>query len=93
MVVNFVLSSHRVSGEYGYKRERMFKELSSMEGVKPYPIHKEPIKHGVLVRDVSYLPMLKNCLRVSVGLPEENDAFLEALYKVLKRIFSKFYAV
>jgi len=82
------------------ERERVFKELSSMEGVKPYPsdanfilfrtsydasyIHKELIKHGVLIRDVSYLPMLKNCLRVSVGLPEENDAFLEALYKVLK---------
>lgn len=34
---------------------------------------------GVLVRNVSDHGGLKNCLRVSVGRPEENDAFLGAL--------------
>jgi len=34
---------------------------------------------GVLVRDVSTYPLLDRCLRVSIGLPEENDRFLKAL--------------
>ena len=34
---------------------------------------------GVLVRDVSSYPLLDRCLRVSIGLPEENDRFLKAL--------------
>ena len=37
------------------------------------------LAHGVLVRDFSRLPRLAGCLRVTVGTPEENDAFLEAL--------------
>ncbi|WP_448584651.1 histidinol-phosphate transaminase [Thermocrinis sp.] len=84
------------------ERERIMKELSKLEGVKTYPsdanfflfstaypadlVHKELVKEEVLVRDVSYLPGLKGCLRVSLGFPEENDAFLEALQKVLKRL-------
>ena len=35
--------------------------------------------HGVLVRDFSRAPHLENCLRVTVGTPEENNAFLSAL--------------
>ena len=34
---------------------------------------------GVLVRDCSGWPRLANCLRVTVGTPEENDRFLAAL--------------
>jgi histidinol-phosphate aminotransferase len=34
---------------------------------------------GVLVRDVSAYPRLAGCLRVSIGSPEQNDVFLEAL--------------
>lgn len=34
---------------------------------------------GVLVRDFSNAPMLRNCLRVSIGNSDENDAFLAAL--------------
>ena len=37
------------------------------------------LKAGILVRDVSNHGSLKNCLRVSVGRPEENEAFLAAL--------------
>ncbi len=39
---------------------------------------------GVLVRDVSGYPMLERCLRVNAGLPEENDAFLAGLARVLE---------
>jgi histidinol-phosphate aminotransferase len=38
---------------------------------------------GILVRDVSHLPGLERCLRLSVGSPEEDDAVLRALMAVL----------
>jgi histidinol-phosphate aminotransferase len=34
---------------------------------------------GILVRDVSAYPRLGNCLRISVGSPEQNDRMLAAL--------------
>lgn len=37
----------------------------------------------ILVRDFSRRPRLEGCLRVTVGRPEENDAFLTALKEVL----------
>jgi len=37
------------------------------------------INAGVIVRDVSHYLGLANCLRVSIGTPQENDAFLAAL--------------
>jgi histidinol-phosphate aminotransferase len=37
------------------------------------------LDRGVIVRDVSHYLGLANCLRVSVGTPEENDRFLAAL--------------
>jgi histidinol-phosphate aminotransferase len=37
------------------------------------------VDRGVLVRDCSSWPRLANCLRVTVGTPEENNRFLAAL--------------
>lgn len=37
------------------------------------------LARGVLVRDFSALPRLEGCLRVTIGTPEENDAFLAAM--------------
>lgn len=34
---------------------------------------------GILVRDVSAYPRLANCLRISIGTPEQNDRMLAAL--------------
>ncbi len=39
---------------------------------------------GILVRDVSSYPLLERCLRVSIGLPEENDRFLRAFNRALE---------
>jgi histidinol-phosphate aminotransferase len=36
---------------------------------------------GILVRRQDHLPGLKGCLRVSVGTPEENEAFLTAAFE------------
>jgi histidinol-phosphate aminotransferase len=84
------------------ERERLLKELQKMEGVKVFPskanfflfktpfeadtVHKKLLEKGVLVRNVSYLPNLKGCLRVNVGKPEENDIFIEQLAEVLKEL-------
>jgi histidinol-phosphate aminotransferase len=42
------------------------------------------VDRGVLVRDCSSWPRLANCLRVTVGMPEENDRFLDALAEALR---------
>jgi histidinol-phosphate aminotransferase len=41
------------------------------------------LEASVLVRDCSDWPGLKNCLRVTVGTPEENFRFIEALKEIL----------
>ncbi len=41
------------------------------------------LERSVLVRDCSGWPRLADCLRVTIGRPDENDAFLDALQEVL----------
>ena len=40
-------------------------------------------EHSVLVRNVSGDPLLPDCLRITVGSPEENDRLLAALGQLL----------
>lgn len=43
-------------------------------------IHAELKKRGILIKNLSQSAgVLRDCLRVTVGLPEENDAFVDAL--------------
>jgi histidinol-phosphate aminotransferase len=42
------------------------------------------LDRSVLVRDCSGWPRLTNCLRVTIGTPAEDDAFLTALREVLR---------
>ena len=41
-------------------------------------------KMGLVVRDVSKLPSLRQCIRFSVGKPEENNALLNAIREIAK---------
>ncbi len=41
------------------------------------------LDRGVLVRNCATWPRLAGCLRVTVGTPEEGDAFLDALAEAL----------
>ena len=41
-------------------------------------------EYSILVRDFSYAPGLSDCLRITVGTPEENDAVLSALAALVK---------
>ncbi|MCC6573734.1 MAG: histidinol-phosphate transaminase [Planctomycetes bacterium] len=77
------------------ERERVMRELKARKGIKVFPsrsnffifetdraprkLWQSMVKKGVLVRDVSGYPMLSKALRVTIGRPEENDAFLKAL--------------
>jgi histidinol-phosphate aminotransferase len=78
------------------ERKRLFNEMKKMKGITPYPsdanfilfkvrkadrIFKSLLKKGVLVRDMT--GTVNNCLRVTVGTPGENNAFLRALKELL----------
>jgi histidinol-phosphate aminotransferase len=80
------------------ERERLFVALQSIEGLTPVPsqanfmivrteleprrVFKELLARGILVRDVSGYPMLKDYFRFNVGTPAENDALLAALSEI-----------
>jgi histidinol-phosphate aminotransferase len=84
------------------ERGRLFAALSDLAGVTVFPsganfllfrvrgdgraVWKALLSRGVLVRDFSRWPRLDECLRVTVGTPEENDAFLGALRGALGEV-------
>ena len=84
------------------ERERVAAELARIEGVTVYPSganfllfrpggdgHRrwqQMVDQGVLVRDFSRWPRLDDCLRVTIGTPEENDAFVAALRASLQEV-------
>ena len=53
--------------------------LLEMLRKSPKEVFQSLLGHGILVRDVSSYPLLGRALRVSIGTPEENDAFIAAL--------------
>ena len=77
------------------ERERVFAQLAAMPGVRPYPSQANMIlarvpdaaaafagmrQRGVLVKNVSALhPLLANCLRLTIGTPDENVQMIAAL--------------
>ncbi len=78
------------------ERKRLFKELSKMQGVQPFPseanfilfrvldtetAYNKFIELGVLIRNMS--GVVKNALRVTVGTPDENAIFIDAIKKAL----------
>jgi histidinol-phosphate aminotransferase len=81
------------------ERGRVFATLAETDGLDVYPsganfllfrVHGDShdlwtrlLARDVLVRDFSAWPRVEGCLRVTIGTPDENDAFLEALQKEL----------
>jgi len=77
------------------ERARVLGRLAAVHGIRPFPSDANFIlfrvanantvfatlkAHGILIKNVSGShPMLAECLRVTVGAPEENERFLEAL--------------
>jgi histidinol-phosphate aminotransferase len=80
-------------------RESLCQQLQAIDGVEVFPsganfiLFRTPrpgpetfealYTQSILVRDVSRAPLLGRCLRVTVGSQQDNDAFLDALRKVL----------
>jgi histidinol-phosphate aminotransferase len=77
------------------ERGKLFNEMSKIKGIKPYPseanfilfksespdrIYKGLLKKGILVRNMNSI--INGCLRVTVGKPEENRIFINALQEI-----------
>ena len=82
------------------ERERVYKALKGLDGVTPYPseanfilfkvrdadsLHKRLIEKGILIKNLNRPGRLENCMRVTVGTPAENDAFLDAMKNISKK--------
>lgn len=80
--------------EISKERDKLIKALSEVSGVTPFPSDanfilfraRQPqalfdglLKAGILIRNVADGGPLKNCLRVTIGTPQENAAFLKAV--------------
>jgi histidinol-phosphate aminotransferase len=84
------------------ERGRLFAALADMPGLEVVPsganfllvrvsgdaheLWERLLAHGVLVRDFSSWPRVEGCLRITVGTPAENDAFLAAISAVLPEV-------
>jgi histidinol-phosphate aminotransferase len=81
------------------EREKLYNELSQLTGVTAYPsetnfimirtasdaarIHEKLKRAGILIKNLNKPGPLKNCLRVTVGTPEENREFIKTLRNIL----------
>ncbi|MCK7485624.1 MAG: aminotransferase class I/II-fold pyridoxal phosphate-dependent enzyme [Bacillus subtilis] len=80
------------------ERERLFAALRKMRGITPYPsdanfilfkvsnagdFYAKLLESGILVRNMC--GVIKDTLRVTVGTPAENTAFLDAARDALRR--------
>ena len=78
------------------ERERLFEEMEKIESITPFPseanfilfrvndpdlAYSALLKKGILVRNLK--DAVKGCLRVTVGTPKENTAFLKALKEIV----------
>lgn len=82
------------------ERERLMAALANMPGAKAYPSQANMIlvrvnnaaatfealkARGILIKNVAGMHrLLANCVRLTVGLPSENDALIAALTDILR---------
>lgn len=81
------------------ERERVYRALKGLDGVTPYPsdanfilfkvrdaddLHKRLIEKGILIKNLNRAGRLENCMRVTVGTPDENDALLDAIKNIYR---------
>lgn len=77
-----VAAAMRGLGIRAYPSETNF--LLFEPGGPPADAWRALAERGVLVRDISAVPRLRACLRVSIGTPADNDRFLDALSSYLR---------
>ena len=80
------------------RREELYRGLSQIKWIKTYPsranfiffscafdsnrIYNKLTKEGIVVKNLNILPLMPNCMRVSVGSKKENEALLKALKNI-----------
>jgi len=79
------------------ERDRVYKTLSSIESIQAYPsdanfiffeakdadsLFSKLVDRDILIRNFNRPGRLQNCMRVTIGTPQENDAFLSALTEI-----------
>jgi histidinol-phosphate aminotransferase len=85
----------RQAGIIRSERDELLKQLAELPGVTPFPSEANMIlarvpdskkafegmrERGVLVKNVAFLhPLLDNCVRLTVGTPDENVKMMDAL--------------
>jgi histidinol-phosphate aminotransferase len=77
------------------ERKRLLREMEKIKGIRPFPseanfilfsvnnpdkVYDSLLKRGILVRNIT--DVANRCLRVTVGRPAENSAFLGALREI-----------
>jgi len=81
------------------ERTRLFEALSKLKEIKVFPsdsnfllfktsqnsgeVFQKLAQKDILLRDLSSHPKLKNCLRATIGTPDENANFLQEIKKIL----------
>lgn len=81
------------------EREKLYNKLSLMQGIDVFPsetnfllfrtkqdaseIQVKLKKAGILIKNLSKPGPLRNCLRVTIGTPSENRAFLRELSRIV----------
>jgi histidinol-phosphate aminotransferase len=80
------------------ERARVMHELRTLPDIHVFPsetnffivrvanaeiFYKQLLQTGIIIRRQDHLPGLKNCVRVSIGTPQENDAFLQIAKRLL----------
>ncbi|RME67949.1 MAG: histidinol-phosphate transaminase [Nitrospirae bacterium] len=93
---NFSLIKERIE-TVKRQRQALYSAMKEIKGIEPFPseanfilfrtkapkkVFKGLLKRGVLIRDLT--EEVPNCLRVTVGSPEENSIFIQALKESLK---------
>lgn len=93
---NYYLVTDAVAYILG-ERDRLYSELDGIPGIEVFSsdtnfliirvhdaaaVFRTLSGSGILVRNVSGYPLMKNCLRFNVGLRDENDRILDKLRKL-----------
>ena len=84
------------------ERDILCEAMKAIEGVTVYPssanfilfktaykseaVFEKILKNGVMVRNLSGNPLLKNTLRVTVSKKEDNKIFIESLKKAMNEL-------
>jgi histidinol-phosphate aminotransferase len=81
----FIAELRRIPGLHPFPSAANF-VLIRFETVPASEVFRRMLSdHGILIRDVSHGAGLSECLRISIGEPEDMDAVLAALREILRR--------